>query len=503
MIDAATRLRGVEQLIDMNQYFVIHAARQSGKTTYLKDLANRLNDGGKYYCAYCSLESLQGINDPEKGIPKIVTRIKISLEAYRLPECDNFAVRADFDNFIGVLQVELSKYCTALDKPLVMLFDEADCMSNGTLITCLRQLRNGYIDRDKAKFVKSIALVGMRNIRDYKAKIRPDSETLGSASPFNIVTEALTLENFTHDEIEKLYAQHTTESGQVFEQGAIELVWKKTQGQPWLINAIVREVIVKLLGYDFSKPVTADLCEQAIENIILRRDVHIDSLLERLKEPRVRSVIDPVIAGEFVSTATDDFSYTKDLGLIRVTASKKLEPANPIYAEVIVRTLNSDTQESIERTNEKAQMPRYLKDGKIDMDFLLCDFQQFWRENSAIWEERYQYKEAAPHLILMAFLQRVVNGGGQIAREMAADTGRIDLCVIYQNQKYPIELKILRGDKSLARGLEQTSDYMDVYGVKEGWLCIFDRNPQKSWDEKIYLKKEKIDGGKLITIVGL
>jgi len=503
MIEAATRLRGVELLIDMDQYFVIHAARQSGKTTYLKDLANRLNDGGKYYCAYCSLETLQGINDPEKGIPEIVLRIKNSLETYKLPEYENFAINADFNNFTLVLQSELSKYCTILDKPLVILFDEADCLSNGTLIAFMRQLRNGYIDRDRTKFVKSVALVGMRNIRDYKAKIRPDNETLGSASPFNIVTKALTLTNFTKEEIIDLYAQHTTECGQIFEPEAVELVWEKTQGQPWLVNAIAREVIFDLLDLDYTKPVTAELCGQAIQNIILRRDVHIDSLLERLKEPRVRHVIDPVIAGEFVSTVTDDFSYTKDLGLIRETASKKIEPANPIYAEVIVRMLNSDTQDSIVRNNDKAQMPRYLKDGRIDMDFLLRDFQQFWRENSAIWEERYQYKEAAPHLILMAFLQRVINGGGQIIREMVADTGRLDLCVIYQNQKYPIELKILRGDKTLVRGLEQTADYMDVFGVKEGWLCIFDRNPEKTWDEKIYMKKEKTCDEKMITVVGL
>ena len=96
MIEAATRLRGVEQLIDMNQYFVIHAARQSGKTTYLKDLANRLNDGGRYYCAYCSLESLQEVKEPEKGISEIVERIKKSLWTYKLPEYETFA-RRDHD----------------------------------------------------------------------------------------------------------------------------------------------------------------------------------------------------------------------------------------------------------------------------------------------------------------------------------------------------------------------------------------------------------------------
>ena len=59
MIESSTRLKGVEQLIDMEQYFVIHAARQSGKTTYLLDLEAKINAAGKYYALYCSLEGMQ------------------------------------------------------------------------------------------------------------------------------------------------------------------------------------------------------------------------------------------------------------------------------------------------------------------------------------------------------------------------------------------------------------------------------------------------------------
>jgi hypothetical protein len=74
MIDAATRLHGVDRLIDMKQYFVIHAAQQSGKTTCLKDLTNKLNASGKYYVLYCSLESLQEVIEPEIGIPENSTK---------------------------------------------------------------------------------------------------------------------------------------------------------------------------------------------------------------------------------------------------------------------------------------------------------------------------------------------------------------------------------------------------------------------------------------------
>ncbi|MDR2130161.1 MAG: hypothetical protein LBP56_03180, partial [Odoribacteraceae bacterium] len=80
MIDASARLKGVEQLIDMEQYFVIHAARQSGKTTYLQDLTKRLNAGGNYYALYCSLESVQGVIEPERGIPAVFDCLLIALQ---------------------------------------------------------------------------------------------------------------------------------------------------------------------------------------------------------------------------------------------------------------------------------------------------------------------------------------------------------------------------------------------------------------------------------------
>ncbi|MDR2556820.1 MAG: ATP-binding protein, partial [Bacteroidales bacterium] len=203
MIDASERIHGVEELIGYKQYFVIHAARQSGKTTYLKDLSNRLNADGKYYCLYCSLESLQDVIDPQTGIPEIVRQIQSKLARTDFPHKEEFAINANYQSFTTVLFDELSKYVKILDKPLVILFDEADCLSEGTMIAFLRQLRDGHNSRAMSPFVDSVALVGMRNIRDYKVHLRPDSESLGTASPFNIITKAFTINSFTKAQIEE------------------------------------------------------------------------------------------------------------------------------------------------------------------------------------------------------------------------------------------------------------------------------------------------------------
>jgi hypothetical protein len=502
MIEAATRLHGVEQLVDDGKYFVIHAARQSGKTTYLQDLTDRLNAGGKCYALFCSLENTLNIVAPKEGISRIVLKIKNQLRFSNIPHKTEFAEDAVYSDYTNVLNTELTLFCMLLDKPFVVLFDEVDCLSEGTLISFLRQLRDGYNNRSRQAFPHSVALVGMRNIRDYKAQVRPDSVTLGDASPFNIVAETYTLENFTKEEITQLYQQHTNESGQLFNDDVIELVYEQTQGQPWLVNAIAREVIVKILQSDYTKPVSAELVHQAIQNIILNRPAHIDSLLERLKEDRVRKVITPMIIGEdFVDMESDDFLYAKDLGLIRVE-NWRVKPANPIYAEVIIRKLSYRVQVKLQDPQYPYHIPRYMKeDGTIDVDYLMRDFQKFWHQNNEIWLEKCDYPEAGPLLVMMAFLQRVVNGGGDIMRDMASGNGRLDILMTYNGKKYPIELKIRYGKKYVEDGLDQTARYMDLHCCNEGWIVVFDRRTTVNWEDKLYMRKEIVDG-KTITVVG-
>ncbi|MDR1171524.1 MAG: ATP-binding protein, partial [Bacteroidales bacterium] len=284
------------------------------------------------------------------------------------------------------------------------------------------------------------------------------------------------------------------------------LVYEQTQGQPWLVNAIAREVIVEILQSDCIKPVTAELVTQAIQNIILNRPAHIDSLLERLKEDRVRNIIEPMILGEgFINKESDDFLYTRDLGLIRVEHSQ-IKPANPIYSEVIIRKLSSQVQDELQSPKYPYRIPRYLKqDGSIDVDYLMRDFQKFWHLNSGIWLEMCDYPEAGPLLVMMAFLQRVVNGGGQIIREMASGNGRLDLLMTCNDKKYPIELKIRYGKKYVDDGLDQTFGYMDLHCCNEGWMVVFDRRSTVKWEDKLYMKKEKKEtvNGKTVTIVGV
>ncbi|EDN71667.1 conserved hypothetical protein [Beggiatoa sp. SS] len=272
----------------------------------------------------------------------------LNIELHDQLSAYSFAQQADYSKFTTILLRVLSQFCRQLDKPLVIFFDETDCLENATLIAFLRQLRDGYVSRNQIPFVHSIALVGMRHIRDYKSDIREDRKTLGSYSPFNIVKTSKTLRNFTHSEITQLYAQHTQDTGQAFSPEVIQTVYENTQGQPWLVNAIACEIVEQILEFDLSREILPRHVDQAVQTIILRRDTHIDSLMERLNEKRVQKIVEPLLLGDSqrYDLLDDDYQYVLDLGLLRET-DKHIVPSNPIYGEGIIRTLSFRPKRSL------------------------------------------------------------------------------------------------------------------------------------------------------------
>ena len=502
MLPALDRLPQIRRLVEREQYFVIHAPRQTGKTTAVQALVDEINAKGDMVAIYCTLETLQNANDPEKASLAIRDLILDNFNA-AFPEETAGGARQDAassDGGAGIaIRNALRHLCRRVGKSLVVFFDEADCLFGNVLVSFLRQLRDGYVNRAKIPFPASIALIGMLDVRDYKAQIRPDGESLGQISPFNIISEDMLLRNFTAEEVSALYAQHTEETGQNFASDVLDKVMDFSGGQPWLVNALARECVEKIHEFRYGETVTADDIETAKETIIRRRDTHVDSLMERLREPRVRRVVEPVIFGgeRTVSSNSEDWRFVVDLGLLREEKGS-LVPANRMYAEIIGRYLTRDAQESMETSIPDT--PWATPDG-LDMPGLMAAFQAFWRENSGADRRAYEYGEATPHLILMAFLQRVTNGRGRIEREMALGSKRLDLCVDFRGHRYAVEVKTAKnfaGEDSY----KQLAGYLDDLGLPEGWMAIFNEDKSKPWEEKLYLRDVTFNG-KTLHLVGL
>ncbi len=498
-------LAEVRGLIRDEKYFVFHAPRQTGKTSTLLALRDLLNGEGVYRCVYVNIEAAQALREDVERAMHIV----LGGLASRARLMGDEFLDAIWPDLLakygsGALGEALTRWAAADPKPLVLLIDEIDSLVGDTLVSVLRQLRAGY-DLRPAGFPQSVVLCGVRDVRDYRIQSTTENAIITGGSAFNIKAESLRLGTFSAREVQTLLAQHTEETGQVFADDAQRTIWELTQGQPWLVNALAYEACFKSeAGRDRSCPIDAAAIGAACEQLIVRRETHLDQLTDKLKEERVRRVVEPLLSGGPQRYFADrDLEYVRDLGL--VAQDRPLRMANPIYAEVVPRELTWVVQEEFEQ-----ETAWYVDaDGGLDVGKLLSAFQAFFREHSEHWVERFQYKEAGPQLLLQAFLQRIVNSGGRIEREYGLGRMRTDLLLVWpqgvQTRKVVIECKVLHKslEQTMAEGLDQTAAYMDRCAAESGHLVIFDRRAGRRWDDKVFHCRRASDSGVAIEVWGM
>ncbi|WP_426733775.1 hypothetical protein [Myxococcus faecalis] len=497
MLPAMRRLPEVRRLVEQQGYFVVHAPRQVGKTTALLSFARELSQEGRYVAALVSMEVGAGFPDDTGAAEDAALSSWRSAARAQLPvtqQPPEFPVAPPGHRIASALEA----WSQAAGKPLVIFLDEVDAVRNEVLVSVLRQLRDGYRNRP-LNFPSSMALIGLRDVRDYKVA-SGGSDRLGTSSPFNIKVRSLTVRDFTEDEVAELYAQHTTDTGQRFEPEAISLAFELTQGQPWLVNALAK-VAVEELVTDVSQPVRRQDIERAKATLIYRQETHLDSLAARLREPRIQAILEPMLSGDIPPPLPpDDVRFAVDLGLVRFKPEGGLEVVNPIYREIIVRELAFPSQAAL-----PAIHPSWLRaDGRMDLEQLREAFLTFWRQHGEPLLATAPYHEVAPHLVLMAFLHRVVNGGGTIEREYAVGRGRMDLCVRHGPDTLAIEIKVWRDRESdpLNDGLEQLDGYLQGLGLDSGWLMLFDRRSnQPPIAERTRAEQARTPSGRQVTVI--
>ncbi|MEM7584147.1 MAG: AAA family ATPase [Acidobacteriota bacterium] len=484
MLPPERRLGAVRPLIEQKAFFVVHAPRQTGKTTSLQSLARTLTAEGDFAAVHASCKPAATAGDDaafgtEAMVHAIEKAARLELAEALWPEpAASFADASPANR----LELYLTRWSASCPRPVVLFLDEFDALAGKTLLSVLDQLHSGYTARP-APFPHALALIGLRDVRDYR--LGGEGRRLGTSSPFNIKLESLRLRDFTAEEVAELTRQHTDDTGQTFADDATARVFELTRGQPWLVNALARQAVTRE-ATNPKEPVTREHIEAAKERLILRRDTHVDSLIDRLREARVRRVIEPILAGNLPTDEVldDDVRFVKDLGLV-ARGPAGLEIANPIYREVVPRALAAVTEEFLPVARE----PYLAEDGQLRFDPLLDGFAAFWRQHAEHFLHRQPYSEAAAQLIFMAYLQRVVNGGSpagvaSIDREYAIGRGRIDLCLRWPLtdgtvQRFAVELKVWRGQEPdpLADGLDQLVEYLERLELDRGVLMLFDRRP--------------------------
>jgi hypothetical protein len=501
MLPPADRLIGaqLDRYVGDQLYWVLHAPRQTGKTTFIQSWARELNATGKVAACYVTVENAQGFCEAARAMPTICESVREAAAVGGLPVPEKTT-----DNPGNLLSNILGNWAALVaPKPLVVLFDEVDVMRGETMISFLRQLRGKFATRAPGVFPISIALVGMRDLRDYLVATK-DGLAPNPGSPFNIKEDSAVVGNFQRDDVAHLFAQRTAEIGQQITQEALDYAWEQSRGQPWIVNSLFKRATMRILERDSAETVTIEHIRAAREQMILARETHLEALAYRMEDPAVRYVMETLLTGgvDTQLIKTKGFLLCEDLGLVRREDGTPVV-ANPMYKEILARDMSSGAQAMLPpRDTWRWQNP----DGTLDMDSLLKEFQGFWQENSETWEETSNYTEAFPHLLLMAFLQRITNGSGRIEREYAAGRKSMDIAVEYKGAWNIIEIKLLRDrstfEKVQAEGLKQILGYRDRFSsslrVKNGktipcYLVIFDRRGEGKklpWEQRILWRVE-------------
>ena len=499
-------LADVRRFIRDKRYFVLHAPRQTGKTSALLALRDLLNAEDAYRCVYVNIEGGQAARE---DVEQVIRTVLGELASRARSVGDEFLDEVWFDILAKygphvALREALTRWAESAPKPLVLLIDEIDALIGDSLLSVLRQLRAGYDLRPEG-FPQSVVLCGVRDVRDYRIQSTAENALIAGGSAFNIRARSLRLGDFSRDEVIALLNQHTEETGQVFTAAALETIWTQTQGQPYLVNALADETCFHDGDTaDRLRPITADDILEAQEQLILRRETHLDQLTDKLQEERVQRVIEPLLSGAEERRFIDrDLEYVRDLGLVAQDLPYRI--ANPIYAEVVPRELTWVVQGEFEQ-----ETAWYVNaDGSLNVVKLMTEFQTFFREHSEHWVTRFQYQEAGPQLLLQAFLQRIVNSGGHIEREYGLGRGRTDLLIVWpqgeQTRKIVIECKLLHKslEQTIAEGLEQTAKYMDRCDAEAGHLVIFDRRAGRRWEDKVFHFRRASDNGIEIEVWGM
>jgi hypothetical protein len=544
------QLKGLMELIDNKKWFLVHAQRQSGKTSFCLDLRDYLNSLPGTAALYVNVEGAQTARDDvETGMKAIVTTLD---ERVRTTFGLNLGL-ADLTTDAGGhmrLAVALSALARSLSSDrVIVIIDEIDALLGDLLLAVLRQLRSQYDLRGKGQFPVSIVLVGVRNIKDYQIYSAKEKKYVAGGSPFNVSAGNLTPSRFSRKHVVALLMQHTTATRQAFSDSAIDALMVWSDGQPWIVNRLAALCVGLTTG-----PVGSDNVYTAAHRVIALKDTHLDNFLSVLAEPRVLAVVQTVLCGDDMKCPEADVDYVREMGLLNSNAGGKLQISTKLYEEILPRAVVQVHGWLQTKLDNSIEPPHAFlaSDESIDMAKVFESFQRFcdnnleeWRNGSAASaaqrpfcssckknvrhrEEHPHYeqqqldldvrqqadqadlsdhrsgrhlREAHPHVLFFSHLQRVVNGGGRVQRETAAGRGFVDIVVEKvraggswarpeTQQRAAIEVKRYdQGDmdQMVSAAVEQVIAYgLRAHATEHHVLVFFQQQQQDPWTQSYH-----------------
>ncbi len=492
---ANTRGQDMRTMVDLGRYFSIFAPRQSGKTTFFRDFCRTLSKNPTYIPILLSFQYMKNFSGEEfygRIQGNLSEQLAGRLEAVGCPEKESvkgFLASPMLATHMGLYDFFKSLNRLIQNKKIVIFIDEFDGIPRSELEDFLNTLRELYQEykgrRDKALY--AVGLVGIRNITKL---------VVGGVSPFNIADQ-VKLPSFSLQNIRDLYGQYTVETHQPFSAGAVERVFRETEGQPWLVNRLGTILTVDICPIT-TKVITEKDVEKGVERLLYEDNNHFDNITEKAKQFR-EAFVDVVFDGVRYIPGDEAQSLLLTHGLIR-TEGERVLVANAIYRKRYTKTFFSEAGVAADTTLKGY----YTSDGFLNMTSILLDFEDYIMQIgvNAFYSPGKPYEKTGQFLLTAWLYQFVEAGRGDLRYEVPSGLGRMDLLLTYRGRKYIIETKINRSnaERTIEKAVEQVvGKYLTTEKADEGYIVIFDL--LKKVGEVESPRELEMDGKKLMVFL--
>ncbi|WGS63909.1 AAA-like domain-containing protein [Marinitoga aeolica] len=440
------------------RYFTVSAPRQTGKTTFLNEIVEKIKD--KYLPIFISFESY--MNKDEKDF--LETLVEDINRSYKKIYKEEKLIEKTPKN-IDDIRNTIEKLYITKGKELVLMIDEFERFDNERLMNqFLHVIRTIYHSRE-IYGLRSVILISV----GYLSGILEDN-----ASPFNIA-EHMEVPYFTKEQVYDLLNQHEKETGQLFEEEVKELIWHNAGGQPGLTNALAYDLVAKKAKnekivtkshfektlYDFLKK----YINKNIENVISKAKNEKDLIMRILFEPdKIEfDISDERIKYLYLNGVIDECN-----GYCCVKV--------PLYYKKLYNHFKPQIngEKSYMATIKDTIKPYIKEDGSLDLNKLIRRYIKYIKQRGAIMFKGRNYYEGVYQYNLDQFLSLYIEAGeGKVYPETQVGGGRIDLLINFNNKEYLIEVKADITGNEYEKAKKQLIEYIKRKGLKEGWLIVY------------------------------
>lgn len=467
--------------VKQGRYIVLFAPRQTGKTTFFRNALDVLEaDSDLYLPIHLNFEGYVD-TDVDTFYPslcrEICRHITDTLQKRKKNPSDellHFMENARIINSVSMREFFENLGALLQNQRFTIIIDEFDGIPSDALRGFLHTLRQIYLSNIKIKCPYSVGIVGVKNI----IQLNYDR----SISPFNIQDE-FRLFNFSLAQVDELYSQYAEETGQILIPDVIDAIHKQTAGQPFLVNRF-GQILTDELDIPKSEAIQMHHFNKAHKQILKERNTNISHLITNIRrDPRFEKLLMRITFYEERRRFNLDDEIISELatyGIIGEDEDGMCQIRNPIYLHRILlafQPLINGLEDQYFAEDGPIDFTEYVTpNGQLQMRTLIDNFKDFIaRAGYRILQVPDTPQEFVGQYLLFAYLDEFVNiVRAMMYLEVPVGRGRADLIIGYNEQKYIIETKVWRTERTYQAGKQQLAAYLKLENATEGFYIVFD-----------------------------